>query len=163
MVRHCHDPANRRFGKGHHSESRNYQLDMAKQEKTPRGIRNNNPLNIRIGNTWLGEVLNPTDPEFEQFVNMLYGYRAAFVILRRYIRRYRKNTIATIVSTWAPSSENNTARYIDVVSKLMGMAPDKVIDYEDKKTMVRLVSSMQVMECGCAGRDDEISKAYDMA
>lgn len=163
MVHLCNDPSDRRFGKGNLPKSNDSQLNMAKLQKTPRGIINNNPLNIRIGNTWLGEVVNPTDPEFEQFVSILYGYRAAFVILRRYIRRYRKNTIASIVSTWAPSSENNTTRYIDVVSKLMGMAPDAVIEYEDKKTLVRLVSSMQVMECGCAGREDEISKGYDMA
>mgnify|MGYP007032335315 CR=1 FL=1 len=40
------------------------------QKPLPRGIRNNNPLNIRIGNVWLGEVQSPDDPEFEQFVSM---------------------------------------------------------------------------------------------
>jgi hypothetical protein len=41
----------------------------------PRGIRNNNPLNIRIGNTWLGERPEPTDHDFEEFVSMEYGLR----------------------------------------------------------------------------------------
>ena len=50
---------------------------MAKRTTTiPRGIRNNNPLNIRIGNQWLGERANPNDPAFEQFVAMEYGIRA---------------------------------------------------------------------------------------
>lgn len=130
---------------------------------TPRGIRNNNPLNIRIGNTWLGERPEPKDKAFEEFVTIEYGYRAAFCILRRYIRRYKKNTITAIVSTWAPVTENNTQRYIDVVSKLMKLAPDVPIEYEDKETMVRLVMAMQVQECGVPADMAKVKKGYEMA
>lgn len=129
----------------------------------PRGIRNNNPLNIRIGNTWLGEVNNPTDTEFEQFVSLEYGLRAAFIILRRYIRRYHKNTISSIVSTWAPATENNTLKYIDYVAQVTGIAPDAQIEFFDKETMVRLVSAMARYECGQPVDEAKISKGYDMA
>lgn len=132
-------------------------------KNVPRGLRNNNPLNIRIGNTWLGEREHPTDQSFEEFVHIKYGYRAAFIILRRYIRRYGKNTISAIVSTWAPATENHTSHYIDVVSKLMGINPLDPIRYEDEATMCSLVSAMQVMECGCAGKMDEIREGYRMA
>ena len=125
----------------------------------PRGIRNNNPLNIRIGNTWLGEVPNPTDSEFEQFVSVRYGLRAAFVILRRYIRRYGRNTPAKIIRAWAPAVENNTQRYIEVVCKRSLIAPDEVIDYADKKTMVRLVKAMAFVECGVQLDDDVVSSS----
>lgn len=64
-------------------------MTIKKNVIIPRGIRNNNPLNIKIGNNWLGEVTDPTDPIFEQFVSMKYGLRAAFIILRRYIRVYK--------------------------------------------------------------------------
>ena len=130
---------------------------------TPRGIRNNNPLNIRIGNTWLGEVPNPTDSEFEQFVSVRYGLRAAFVILRRYIRRYERNTPAKIIRAWAPANENNTQRYIEVVCKRSLIAPDEVIDYADKKTMVRLVKAMAFVECGVQLDNDVIGSSYDIA
>lgn len=130
---------------------------------TPRGIRNNNPLNIRIGNTWLGEVPNPTDSDFEQFVSIRYGLRAAFVILRRYIRRYGRNTPAKIIRAWAPAVENNTQRYIEVVCKRSLIAPDEVIDYADKKTMVRLVKAMAFVECGVQLDDDVVSSSYDIA
>ena len=133
------------------------------KKNIPRGIRNNNPLNIRIGNTWLGERMNPTDQAFEEFVAIEYGYRAAFCILRRYIKRYRKNTISDIVNTWAPASENNTQRYIDVVSKLMKLAPDVPIKYEDEETMVHLVMAMQVQECGVPADIDKVTKGYEMA
>lgn len=129
----------------------------------PRGIRNNNPLNIRIGNTWLGERQNPQDSSFEEFVSMEYGYRAAFCLLRRYIRRYRKNTIAMIISTWAPSSENNTQRYIDYVANAMNIASDTPIVYEDEVTMVRLVAAMQMMECGVPADLAKVKRGYQMA
>lgn len=130
---------------------------------TPRGIRNNNPLNIRIGNTWLGEVPNPTDSDFEQFVSIRYGLRAAFYILRRYIRRYGRNTPAKIIRAWAPAVENNTQRYIEVVCKRSLIAPDEVIDYADKNTMVRLVKAMAFVECGVQLDDDVIGSSYDIA
>lgn len=129
----------------------------------PRGIRNNNPLNIRIGNTWLGERPNPTDPAFEEFVTMEYGIRAAFLILRRYIRRYKKNTISSIVSTWAPASENNTLKYIDRVAQMTKLAPDEPIDYYDRDTMCKLVAAMAHVECGQPIDKDKIIKAYEMA
>lgn len=135
--------------------------DMRKA--TPRGIRNNNPLNIRIGNTWLGERMNPTDQAFEEFVAIEYGYRAAFCILKRYIRRYHKNTITAIVSTWAPASENNTQRYIDFVADKMKMAADETIDYGNKERMTQLVAAMQLMECGVPADMARVEKGYDMA
>lgn len=129
----------------------------------PRGIRNNNPLNIRIGNTWLGERPNPTEQEFEEFVSMEYGLRAAFLILRRYIRRYGKNTVTSIISTWAPHSENNTLRYIDTVCARTGLKPDEQIKYEDSTTMCKLVAAMAYVECGQPILMKYIEKAYLMA
>ena len=129
---------------------------------TPRGIRNNNPLNIRIGNTWLGERSNPTDQEFEEFVSMEYGLRAAFLILRRYIRRYGKNTVTSIVSTWAPAAENNTLKYIDAVCARTHLAPTQPIQYEDGLTMCSLVYAMAYVECGQPIDMKVIEKAYKM-
>lgn len=128
----------------------------------PRGIRNNNPLNIRIGNTWLGERDNPTDPAFEEFVSMEYGLRAAFLILRRYIRRYHKDTVPDIVSTWAPASENNTQRYIDVVCQRSGIDPDCHIKFEDAVTMCKLVEAMAFVECGQPIEGKKIEQGYKM-
>lgn len=133
------------------------------KKTTPRGIRNNNPLNIRIGNTWLGERNNPTDNAFEEFVSIEYGYRAAFCILRRYIKRYNKNTITAIVSTWAPANENNTQRYIDFVANKMQISPSDIIDYGDKERMTQLVAAMQLMECGVPADMAKVEKGYDMA
>lgn len=133
------------------------------QKFTPRGIRNNNPLNIRIGNTWLGERNNPTDPAFEEFVSIEYGLRAAFCILRRYIRRYHKNTVPAIVGAWAPASENNTQRYIDIVCQRSGISPTQQIRFEDETTMCKLAEAMAFVECGQPIDGKKIEKGYSMA
>lgn len=134
-----------------------------KQKEKPRGIRNNNPLNIRIGNVWLGEVKENTDGEFEQFTSMLYGLRAAIVLLRRYICHYHITSIAQIVSRWAPSSENNTRLYINFVSERLGIADDTPLDIYDKVTICRLVEAMAYYECRSSIPIDAIEKAYDLS
>lgn len=129
----------------------------------PRGIRNNNPLNIRVGNVWLGEVKNPTDPHFEQFNSMEYGLRAGFVLLRRYIRHYKRQTIEDIISSWAPSNENNTRAYIDTVVKVSGIHRNEILHYSNKDAMCKLVDAMCFVENGTHVSMEKISKGYDLA
>lgn len=129
----------------------------------PRGIRNNNPLNIRIGNVWLGEVQEPTDPDFEQFISMYYGVRAGFVLMRRYIKHYKRTTIPAIISAWAPATENDTQRYIDHVSQLSGIPIDAQLDFNDEERMVALVDAMIVQECGRHVDRDILRKGYRAA
>ncbi len=98
----------------------------------PRGIRNNNPLNIRLSNDkWQGQVLpqrGSGEGAFCQFSGMEWGWRAAFRILTNtYYNKYKLRTIRAIVSRWAPNNENNTAAYIRHVSDYTGIGPDKVL------------------------------------
>ena len=95
----------------------------------PRGIRNNNPLNIRRSkDQWKGLAEAQTDGAFVQFKSLDYGWRAAFYLLTRtYYHKYRLYTIRGIVSKWAPESENNTKAYIANVSRLTGIDPDEPI------------------------------------
>lgn len=52
------------------------------QKVLPRGLRNNNPGNIRLSTTkWQGEVKGP-DPVFCTFRSMPYGYRALMKVLK---------------------------------------------------------------------------------
>ena len=129
----------------------------------PRGIRNNNPLNIRIGNVWIGEVDNPTDPDFEQFKSMVYGVRAGFVLLRRYIRHYHRPTIPQVIAAWAPASENNVTKYVETVCQLSGIAPDATLDYFNRDQMVALVDAMIYVECGQHINQQQIIDGYRFA
>lgn len=130
------------------------------RQPVPRGIRNNNPLNIRIGNVWLGEEPNPTDPDFEQFVSMFYGLRAGFVLLRRYINHYHRTTVPAIISAWAPSSENNTTKYIDTVCRISGLSPDEQLNFFNADQMIRLVDAMIYVECGQHISEQHIRDGY---
>lgn len=129
----------------------------------PRGIRNNNPLNIRIGNVWLGEVREPTDPDFEQFINMVYGVRAGFVLLRRYIRHYHRTTIPQVIAAWAPSTENNTEAYISAVCQMSKISRDETLDYYNQDQMFRLMDAMIFHECGQHISEQHIRDGYRFA
>lgn len=133
----------------------------------PRGIRNNNPLNIRKGNNWKGERPNQKDRAFEEFVSMEYGIRAGFIILRKYISGYngltnKFNTIELIVRRWAPPTENATQKYIDFVAKDMGISPRLRLSFGNKNQMVNLVYAMIFVECGQRVDKEVIASAYDM-
>ncbi len=65
-----------------------------------RGMRNNNPLNIRrvAGSHWKGEIVSPIeDKEFVQFASVEYGIRAAFCILDTYRRKYQDVCVEDII------------------------------------------------------------------
>jgi len=136
---------------------------MANSRIIPRGIRNNNPLNIRIGNLWLGEVREPNDPDFEQFISMVYGVRAGFVLIRRYIRHYHRTTIPQVIAAWAPSNENNTTAYIDKVCKVSGIERDVQLKFEDEDQMIALVDAMILVECGQHIQEKIIRDGYKFA
>lgn len=110
----------------------------------PRGIRNNNPGNIRWGDDWQGLVAKSrrTDKSFCQFTAPEYGIRAMIIILRNYQRRRGLNTVTGIINRWAPSSENNTQAYINSVAQATGVAPDKPIDTTDSRFMVKLLQAI---------------------
>ena len=129
-----------------------------------RGIRNNNPLNIRHSkDQWQGKALKQTDKAFVQFDSRLMGYRAAFVLLRNYIRK-GVNTIGKIIARWAPSSDgNNTRAYIDFVSRSTGINASHAIRWEDKKDLVDIVRSMAQMESGIIEDKRLIEEAYTLA
>lgn len=133
----------------------------------PRGFRNNNPLNIRVGNNWKGEKTIKHDHAFEEFTSMEYGVRAGFIILRKYLTGYngltRKfNTIDLIIRRWAPATENNTESYINQVCKFSGIPRHQQISFSQRSLMVAIVDAMIRVECGQAIDTKIIESAYDL-
>lgn len=99
-----------------------------------RGIRNNNPGNIRhSGARWQGMSAQQTDPAFVQFEAPEYGIRALSKLLDTYATKYNLNTVRNIIARYAPSSENNTAAYASAVAGALGVSPDAVIDVQARK------------------------------
>jgi len=93
----------------------------------PRGLRNNNPLNIRRGESqWQGLKEEVADSRFCEFKTPEWGWRAAFILLARtYYHEYRLFTIRKIIERWAPPNENQTQAYIKAVAEAMDYDPDK--------------------------------------
>jgi murein DD-endopeptidase MepM/ murein hydrolase activator NlpD len=79
----------------------------------PRGLRNNNPGNIKHSpasrnDPWVGQLpaAQQHDATFLQFAEMKFGIRAVARCLRSY-RARGVDTIAAMARTWAPSIDNN--------------------------------------------------------
>lgn len=126
---------------------------MIKQR--PRGVRNNNPGNIRINDDlFQGEIRPSRDKAFKQFETMAYGYRAVFRILRNYYNNYKLDTIRKMIGRYAPPSENDTDAYIKAVSDYAGIPADDPVDINDREQMTRIVAGMSKVE---NGREAEMS------
>lgn len=107
--------------------------EVIKDMLTPRGIRNNNPGNIRHGAKWQGMAAQQTDANFVQFISPEYGLRALSKLLDTYFNSYGLNTVRKIIDKYAPSSENNTEAYARAVAAALGVSPDTVINVPQKK------------------------------
>ena len=140
-----------------------------------RGIRNNNPLNIRRSSThWQGARKEQTDKSFVQFESMAYGYRAAWKILQTYYERFcmegKPYTVRNIISRWTPPTENDTEAYIKNVLSMASIGgkekllpPSNVLSYG---RLSRMVAAMACIECGIPYREvntEAIAQGYKLA
>ncbi len=132
--------------------------------KTSRGLRNNNPLNIRRNSTkWKGLAEKQTDKEFFCFKEMRWGYRAAFITLRNYRLRHGISSLSGWISRWAPPIENDTDSYVAFVSKRTGIAPDSEPCINDRHTMCSIVAAMSQMENGTPAVMDDVEEGWHLS
>ncbi len=93
----------------------------------PRGIRNNNPGNIKFGAFARSMGATGQDADgFAVFGYMEAGKGADIALLNGYLKN-RFDTIRKLISKYAPASENNTDAYIRDVSKQTGLNPDATL------------------------------------
>lgn len=116
----------------------------------PRGLRNNNPLNIEKGDNWKGLRDFPTDKRFCEFQSMSYGFRAAFMILERYRVNYNLSTIDQIIRRWAPPTENDTKKYAEYVARKAGIDRQTWLPCPrmDNRPWIKIVLAMASYENG---------------
>lgn len=136
----------------------------------PRGIRNNNPLNIRKGNNWQGERHPQTDPEFEEYKTMTDGCRAAVILAVNLITGKAKSTggvkcrtLAALIRKWAPPSENNTEQYLKTVCKITGYEANKILFPIQKHVLCYVLWAMAQVECGVEVSLHYFENAYSLA
>jgi hypothetical protein len=118
---------------------------------TSRGVRNNNPLNLRKGVAFQYIVENPAENSFMTFGKTWQGIRAGVLDLTTDISK-GKNTLTLLINEFAPPSENNTQNYIKNISIVTGLKPDEVIDRKNFTLISKLVAAMISMENGPAAK-----------
>lgn len=129
---------------------------------TVRGIRNMNPGNIRLGESWLELRMKQTDPDFCQFTSMTYGCRALLKLLRTYVEKRGCTTIRKVVERWAPPSENDTTSYVLSVAAACRRDADERLPVDvDPLIYLDLARAIARHECGpeAEGIGDDVWEA----
>ena len=128
-----------------------------------RGLTNCNPGNIRQSKTrYKGERRPSRDSEFKEFESIAYGYRAMFVLLDTYSRRYGLCTIRQMLNRYAPPSENFTEGYIRFVSAKTGIAPDEIVNSRAARDMVPIVAAMSQIENGIPAVMVDVHRGWEL-
>lgn len=131
--------------------------------KMSRGLRNLNPGNIRIGSfRYKGEVARSSDTAFRQFESIEWGYRAMFVLLHTYARKYGCCTLREMINRYAPPIENHTENYIRRVASATHLAPDEIISTTDGAVMTAVVAAMSEVENGVAANMSDIWRGWEL-
>ncbi|MGX4748142.1 structural protein [Morganella morganii] len=138
-----------------------------------RGIRNNNPGNIRHSKSkWQGLAPLQADTQFCTFISVEYGIRALMKLLQTYSKYQGKpgigcgkiDTVEEIIERWAPAADNNhTENYISRVCKETGFKRHDCLNLHDKKTSVALAKAIVQVENGKQPYTPEVfEKAFSL-
>jgi hypothetical protein len=119
------------------------------EKNITRGIRNNNPGNIRKSNDpWQGLSEVQDDKEFFKFKSMAFGIRAVARTLITYQDKYGIRTIRDFVARYAPEKENNTANYMACVCGISGFSEDQVLDFHKYEEIEPVIRGILFIENG---------------
>lgn len=112
-----------------------------KGQRVPRGIKNNNPFNLRplgAGRTWQGQA-GVDAGNYCVFKGPADGLRAGFKNLRNQQVLHGLNTVRDIITKYAPASDDNdTEAYIADVADVLGVADDEPLDLVKHVEQLRL-------------------------
>ncbi len=122
-----------------------------------RGIRNNNPGNIRHGDKWEGLSDIQSDSSFCVFQSPVYGIRAMAKILLNYQEKYQIDTIEKIISRWAPPNENDTLAYVHSVASALNVSAKQKVDLHGNGVLLaNLIKAIIKHENGRQPYDDDM-------
>ena len=115
----------------------------------PRGIRNNNPGNLRpldSGN-WDGQS-GVDSGNYITFSTSAWGLRALAHNLYSYGANDGINTLSATANRWAPASENDPNAYAATLSSVSGLGVSDTIDLTDKATNLAVMRGIVQAENG---------------
>lgn len=122
----------------------------AGQGNLPRGLRNNNPLNIEAGPFAQNQSgFAGSDGRFARFNDPEAGLAAADNLLQSYAAR-GLNTPQAIIARWAPAGDgnNNPSSYAATVAQKIGVRPDQTLDMTNPQVRRSLLMAMAEVENG---------------
>ena len=132
-----------------------------------RCVRNNNPLNIvRSKSPWEGKKVEQTDADFVQFENIVWGFRAAWVLFRTYLTRRGVKNLGQLIRRWCP--DRTAPAYIKWVSRRSGVKEDFPLQFhaEYYEDLSKIMLYMARYEGYNVYTDEEllnaIKKGWDM-
>jgi hypothetical protein len=124
----------------------------AADPSAPRGIRNNNPLNLQplAQGQWAGQT--GTDGRYATFATPEAGMAAADKNLQSYATHHGIDTVQGIVSRWAPAGDgaNDPAAYAATVAASLGVKPDEKLDLTEGNVRRQVLLAMAKVENGKA-------------
>lgn len=105
------------------------QAGVQKVDKTkPRGIRNNNPGNIKhSADRWQGMAQHQADPVFVTFTQPHYGLRALAKLLKNYKKKYGIDNVAALIKRYSATDQR---AYIENMARGLGVTALQKIDIE---------------------------------
>lgn len=121
--------------------------DFSTNPALPRGLRDNNPGNIRPNPayTWYGQ--KGIEHNYVIFDDIEHGIRAMAKDLKSKISR-GLNTLEKYIPIYAPPSDNNNTRgYINRVAASTGFKPNEVL-IVNEATLLKLVKAHIAVEIG---------------
>lgn len=122
-------------------------MSQGQQTRRPtRGVRNNNPGNIRHarGVRWQGASPTQPDSEFVNFISAEMGVRALVRTLLTYFKQHKLHTVRGIIRRWAPpigdrngpapggGYTQNTGAYIDAVCRELGKSLNRKVNADER-------------------------------
>jgi len=110
----------------------------------PTGIQNNNPGNLLyVGQAGATQGVG----KFAAYATAGDGLTAMAQQLRLYMRRDHRDTVSSIISKWAPASDNNnTASYISQVAAMMGVSAGQHLDPDNVTQLAALMHAITTRE-----------------
>lgn len=143
------------FGFGFRSDDGYSGSVVSSSPNAPRGIRNNNPGNLNFAGQSGATLETGPGGRFAVFQSMRDGVSA----LRRQIGLYLGrgvNTIRSIISKYAPSSDGNDENsYVNFLSKFTGKSADEKISDSDQEGMFKLIKGIINHESGSGHVSDQ--------
>lgn len=126
-------------------------------QSLPRGIRNNNPLNL----SYLpGQGAIGTDGRFGVYKTMEEGIAAEQRQFLTYQDKYHLDTLGKVLNRWAPPSDN-PAGYPGQISGMTGIGLNDPLNMRDPETARKLFAAMARVENGRPIDPESIRRGVD--